>query len=221
MSLTILMDSDSKELIITKRRKIRQGESLVDELYFLVETEIDGMSMEDFTTSLLYLDPANISHMELLTKDPDVYKDKYFRYTMPIDSEFTKMAGDVKMQLSLVHQDAETGDSHVLHSGMIIIPVLSWTDFYAFTPPSSLNAIDAKLLEIDNKIAMMESTSEAYDKARAVDLHLTGDLLQLKNQDGEVFGEGINIVTEYPDDKDPSPGDGEIDIDSSDVTEDG
>lgn len=221
MSLTILMDSNSKELIITKRKKIRQGESLVDELYFLVETEIDGMSMEDFTTSLLYLDPANISHMELLTKEPDTYKDKYFRYTMPIDSEFTKMAGDVKMQLSLVHQDAETGDSHVLHSGMIIIPVLSWTDFYAFTPPSSLNAIDAKLLEIDNKIAMMESTSEAYDKARAVDLHLTGDLLQLKNQDGDVMGSGINIVTEYPDDKDPSPGDGEIDIDSSDVTEDG
>lgn len=221
MSLTILMDSDSKELIITKRRKIRQGESLVDELYFLVETEIDGMSMEDFTTSLLYLDPANISHMELLTKDPDVYKDKYFRYTMPIDSEFTKMAGDVKMQLSLVHQDAETGDSHVLHSGMIIIPVLSWTDFYAFTPPSSLNAIDAKLLEIDNKIAMMESTSEAYDKARAVDLHLTGDLLQLKNQDGEVMGDGIEIAIDYPSEKDPTPGDGELDIDSSDVTEDG
>lgn len=221
MSLTILMDSDSKELIMTKRRKIRQGESLVDELYFLVETEVDGLSMEDFTASLLYLDPANISHMELLTREVDVYKDKYYRYTINIDSEFTKMAGDVKMQLSLVHQDAETGNSHVLHSGMIIVPVLSWTDFYAFTPPSSLSAIDAKLLEIDNKIQMMESTSEAYDKARAVDLHLTGDLLQLKNQDGEVFGEGVTVLSEF-DDKDMNPGDGEIDLDSiENVTEDG
>lgn len=221
MSLTILMDSDSKELIITKRRKIRQGESLVDELYFLVETEIDGLSMEDFTASLLYLDPANISHMELLTRDPDIYKDKYFRYTMPIDSEFTKMAGDVKMQISLVHQEVETDSSYVLHSGMIIIPVLSWTDFYAFTPPSSLNAIDARLLEIDEKIQAMEATSEAYDKARAVDLNLTGDLLQLKNQDGDVMGTGVTVLTEF-DDKDMNPGDGEIDLDSiDDVTEDG
>ena len=215
MSLTILMNSDNKELIKTKQRKIRQGESLVDEMYFLVEQTVDEMSMEDFTCTLLYLDPANISHMELLDRDPELYKETYYRYHLPIDSEFTKMAGQVKLQLSLVHQDSETGYSHVLHSGMIIIPVLSWTDFYAFTPPSSLNAIDAALLQLDNKIQMLTETSEVYEKARAVDLNLDGDLLQLKNSDGNVMGEGVTVLQTYGSDIDDNPNDAEIDLDSS------
>lgn len=214
MSLTIYLEEESKELIITKRRKIRQGESLVDELYFIVPQMMDEVSMEDFTASLLYLDPSNTSHMEILTRDPEIYKDSYYRFTLPVDSEFTKMAGPVKLQLSLVHQDAETGYSHVLHSGMLILQVLSWTDFYAFTPPSSLSAIDQRLLDIDLKIQMINESSEAYDKARAVDLNLDGDLLQLKNQDGNTIGNGVNVLVTYSD-VDNNPKDGEIDLDSS------
>ncbi len=221
MSLTILVDSDTKDLRITKRAKIRQGESLVDKLYFVCETTYDEISLEDFTATLYYIDAANVSHMEVLTRDEELYKDNYYRWTMPANSEFTKMAGKTTMQLSFTHQDTETDSSMVLHTGQITIEVLSWQDYYAFIPDSSLNSLDAKMLELDNKIQALESTSEIYDKARAVDLNLNGDLLQLKNQDGEAFGNGISILTEYPDDKDPNPGDGEINIDSSDTSENG
>lgn len=218
MSLTILMDEETKELRITKRAKIRQGESLVDKLYFLIPISYDEVLLEDFTVTLLYLDPANQSHMEILIREDEIYKDNFYKYHVDADSQFTRMAGEVKLQLSLTHQDTETDSSYVLHSGQITISVLAWSDYYAFVPDSSLSAIDERLLAIDNEIQKMNSTSEAYNKARAVDLNLTGDLLQLKNQDGDTIGDGVNVLVTYSD-VDTNPKDGEIDLDSSDDEE--
>lgn len=220
MSLTLLFDED-KRLKITKRARIRQGESLADMLYILVPIEYSDMSLEDFTATLLYVDPANVAHVEEMVKSDEIYKESYIKYTVPITSEFTKMAGDVVAELTLTKANLETGESYVIHSAPITITVLTWEDYYKFVPATSLNAIDQRILQLDALAKEIESTSEVYDKARVVDLNLNGDLLQLKTNEGTTTGNGVSILVEY-DDKDMNPGDGEIDLDSiDDVTENG
>lgn len=208
--LTLLMKSN-KELIISVPAKIYQRESNVDALQVLTPVTYDEIDLKDFTASIEYIDPANIAHSEILVRDEEVYKNGFYRYQLPVDTSFTNMAGDIKAKLTLTHLDSSTDKEYILHTNEIIITVMTWDDYFAYTPSSQIGVIDAKMLELDNKINMLKSIEIDLDKAMPDDLNLTEDLLQLSVK-GEVIGDGVHILVN-PEEHDGQD-DGEEDIDA-------
>lgn len=215
--MSTILFKENKQLVLTKDTKIRQNENAVDKLEFLIPTTINDIDMVGFSATLLFVDQANVSHMEQLVLSGDtedgLYKDSWYRYILPVTSEFTKMAGTLKMELTLTKYVDETETSYVMHSSELEMSILTWEDYYKFVPATSLNAVDEKLLAIDNELAKMNSIAEFYGKSQAVDLMLTDDTLQLKNSNGEAMGDGVEILVDTSTDPDSNPNDAEIDLD--------
>ena len=195
--MTILMRSD-KQLIITKNTKLYQRESVVDKLEFLIPITYDDIDLRDFSVTLEYVNPGNETKIETLVKDEDLYKDTYLRYTMPVNSEFTYFAGEVKMKLVLTKVDPAESTKYVLHTGEISIVIDTWEDYFKYVPASTLSAIDNRLLEIDNEMEKLKSISDQLSVDMVDDLALTGTLLQVSSH-GVAKGNGVEMITNIED----------------------
>ena len=215
--MSTILFKENKQLVLTKDTKIRQGENAVDKIEFLVPITVNDIDMKGFSATLLFVDQANVSHMEQLVLNGDtedgLYKDNWYRYILPVTSEFTKMAGTIKMEVTLTKYVDETETSYVMHSTELEMNILTWEDYYRFAPATSLNGIDERLLQIDNEIAKMNAIAEIYGNAQAVDLMLTDETLQLKNANGEAMGTGVEILVENSIDSDNNPKDAEVNLD--------
>lgn len=215
--MSTILFKENKQLVLTKDTKIRQGENAVDKIEFLVPTTINDINMQGFTATLLFVDQANVSHMEQLVLSGDtedgLYKDNWYRYILPVTSEFTKMAGTLKMEITLTKYVDETTTSYVMHSSELEMNILTWEDYYRFAPASSLNGIDERLLQIDNELAKMNAIAEIYGNAQAVDLMLDNEKLHLKNANGTAMGEGVEILVDGSIDTDSNPNDAEVNLD--------
>lgn len=216
---TILM-RDDKTLVATSKAQIFQRETMIDNLQFLLPQEYDGKDLSDATVVLKYYDPANIAHMEILTKDEDLYKDKYLRYVLPIDTKITKYAGDVVLHLTVVRMSAE-GDLHeeILHTYDITLTVSPMRDLFEYVGDELLEKIDQKIVDMAAKIkavhkiaATIDQQIDALDKqieelnqvaeeictGKGDDLIVEGSKLKL-SADGEAIGEGVDIPIEAED----------------------
>jgi len=219
--LTVKMLSN-KNLVVTTNSRLYQRESLVDNMQILIPMEYDGINLFDFNATLEYLDPANVAHTESLIADSEVYKDLFIRYTMPLDSKFTYMAGIVIMKLTLTYFDETDNKSYVLRTGELEIEILKLNDYFAYTDDSSLNVIDNKILALQAESDKLAAIAETYAENQVDDLALTGSQLQLTAK-GEKIGEGVEIPTGWIDDQDGSEdgvidlnGDGDSDSDDDD-----
>lgn len=215
--ITVLMQSD-KTLVISEPGKIYQREKLVDKIRFLVPAVYDvngvGMDLTQFTTTLEYVDQANVVQTEALTASEDLYKEKFIEYTLPVDTNVSRYAGDIELRLSLVHFDADTGYNYVLHTGHTKITVSPLSDWYKFVSDESLDAIDQKMSELDSKLTALDEMAGTYAANQVDDLKLTNSLLQVSSK-GTPLGNGVTIITSgNTDDTDTNPTDGELNVNS-------
>lgn len=213
--ITVLMQSD-KTLVISEPGKIYQREKLVDKIRFLVPAVYDvngvGMDLTQFTTTLEYVDQANVVQTEALTASEDLYKEKFIEYTLPVDTNITRYVGDIELRLSLVHFDADTGYNYVLHTGHTKITVSPLSDWYKFVSDESLDAIDQKMSELDSKLTALDEMAGTYAANQVDDLKLTNSLLQVSSK-GTPLGNGVTIITSgNTDDTDTNPTDGELNV---------
>ena len=126
---TIIMNSD-KTLSASITTNIFQKENLVDKIQFLFPAEYNCEDLSDFTATLKWIDQANEAHAETLELDQELYKGK-LRYVLPLDTEFTKFAGIIKLRITLSKIDDVTNDVYVLHTGDIEVSILP-RDEYIF-----------------------------------------------------------------------------------------
>ncbi len=213
--ITVLMQSD-KTLVISEPGKIYQREKLIDKIRFLVPAVYDvngvGMDLTQFTTTLEYVDQANVVQTEVLTASEDLYKENFIEYTLPVDTNVSRYAGDIELRLSLVHFDADTGYNYVLHTGHTKITVSPLSDWYKFVSDESLDAIDQKMSELDSKLTALDEMAGTYAANQVDDLKLTNSLLQVSSK-GTPLGNGVTIITSgNTDDTDTNPTDGELNV---------
>lgn len=118
---TIIMNQD-KTLQATNKVTLYQRDNLVDTMCFLIPSKYENHDLSDFTVILQYTDLANIPHAEILQCNEEMYKNK-LKYTLPIDSDITKYAGDVVLSLTFSKTDIENKKQYVLHTGEISIAI--------------------------------------------------------------------------------------------------
>ena len=117
---TILV-KDDHSLVATQRERIMQRSKLVNKMHFLVPPKYDGLDMSKTTVCLEYLRPVSREYKsEILTCSEELYKD-YLEYVLPFDTDLTKEAGQLELQLTFtcVDMDADGNvNQYVRKEGM-------------------------------------------------------------------------------------------------------
>ena len=164
---TILINNDNT-MEATQKQRIIQRSKLVDEFQFLVLPAYNGFSMADSTVLMEYLKPVSREYKtEILVKSPDMYKE-YLVYKLPLDTEFTKEAGSLEIQLSFIFADIDENGNVIQKVRKIspainveIIPISAWADII---PDNALSPIDQRIIMQSAQIkALDELTARLED----------------------------------------------------------
>ena len=218
--LTIKMLAD-KNLVITTHAKIYQRQSLVDDMQIFVPYLYDDIDLRDFVATIEWVDAANVAHSDTLVADEDLYKDNFIRYTLPLDSKFTYMAGIVVMKLTLTHYDESEEKRYVLRTGELEIEILKLNDYFVYTDDSSLDVITNKIMELQTETDKLAAVSKIYAENLPDDLAMSDSALLQLSVNGSPIGEGVQLAA--PVDEDDGKDDGVIDLDidsdDDDITE--
>lgn len=191
---TILLN-ETNELTTSVRERIMQRSKLVDSLHFLVDPVYKGIDMSDFTVLMEYLLPVSREYKtEILVKSDALYKDK-LEYKLPVDTNLTREAGKVEVQLTFIKVDLTPEGKPVQQvrktspTTITIVPIAAWSDVIA---DSALTALDQRLIQVD---AMLNAANEMNNylsetKADNIILNADDNTIQL-SANGVPIGEAI------------------------------
>lgn len=170
---TIKMNDD-KTLTKTVVTNIYQREKLVDKIQFIVPLMYSDIDLGEFSATLKYVDQTNVTHAENLVKDEEIYKENYYRYVLPVDTNLTKLAGDIEIRLSFNKIDLEENKQYTLHTAPTTITVLPLKDYCSFVPDESLEFVDQIVGTLEAKmeaiIEMTENIMSTEDDLETIDL---------------------------------------------------
>lgn len=175
---TILMNSD-KSLVCTIKTTLYQRDKLVDKLQILIPQTYEDINLSDFMAILKYVDQGNEVHSEILIQDEELYKDSYLRYTLPIDTNLTRFAGDIKLCLTLNKVDMEEMKEYSLNTGETTITIAPLSDYYSFISDKSLSVIDQKVNELNVKLEAIDKMATTYDETKADNIKLDKDTSEI------------------------------------------
>lgn len=180
----VILLTEKKGLLQTRRIRVHQRESLVDKLNFLIPISYEDYDLTSFNVMMEYIAPDLNVYSEVLKRNPEDYEDKdgnktHMIYGLDVNSKLTKLSGDVRILLSLTHMDYEAASddpdaelipkAQVLKSDETILTVLPLRDYYSSVNDESLSTIDRKMLELDQKIQELNETAAQIAEASVVD----------------------------------------------------
>lgn len=187
-----ILFKNNKSLAITHDQRIYQRESNVDLLYFYIPETWNDISLQGYTVSVEYIDPANIAHVEILNIG-ESDKEGYLLFTLPLESKFTYMAGEVTLKLSISNYDQAEEKTYTLKSGELKLTILPLRDYFVYVSDESLSTLDNKILELKTMADELAAVTEQLPTTMPSDLELTDTLLQLTNSEGQAIGNGVEL----------------------------
>ena len=209
---TILMNS-SKELIQTVRINLYQRESMINKIQFLMNATYEDdqtFDLSQFTWTIKYTDPGNVAHAEQLVLDVDLYKDKYLRATLPVDSKFSYMAGDITLRLTGIA--VIDGVTYVLNTNDTTITIQPLRNLYQQDLDPLLDPIDQRIAQVSAQIESLEIISGVYAEDLPTDLEVDVEESKMYLVHDDIrIGHGAHIMTQVADD-DESADDGVFEL---------
>lgn len=193
---TILV-TDSNELVTTVKERIMQRSKLVDNLHFLVDPKYKGIDISEFEVMLEYVLPVSREYKtEILVKSDKLYKDK-LQYTLPFDTNLTKEAGKIEIQLTFVKASLDADGNAIQQvrktskATINIIPITAWSDIIA---DSALGALDQRLIMVDAMINAFDDMIQCIDNTKADNIIYNEDenYIQLTSN-GSLIGDKIAL----------------------------
>lgn len=193
---TILVN-ETNELITSVRERIMQRSKLVDNLHFLVDPAYKGIDMSDFTVMLEYILPVSKEYKsEILSKSDNLYKEK-LEYKLPFDTNLTREAGDVQIQLTFTKLTLNADGNNVQQvrktspTVITILPISAWSDIIA---DSALTALDQRIIQTQAMINQINEVHQYLDDTKADNIVFDKDTntLQLTAR-GNAIGNKITL----------------------------
>lgn len=188
---TILVNDDNT-LIATEKQRIIQRSKLTDTFCFLAPAVYNGKNMENCIALLEYLTPVGREYKtEILVKDEKLYNG-YIQYCLPIDTNFTREAGNIELQLSfiLANITADGVQQQIVRKTsptykVEIIPISAWSDII---PDSALTPIDQRLIKMDAQLQAIADAGEISDR-----LHVDGLAFNTYTNELQLTADGTKI----------------------------
>lgn len=193
---TILINS-TNELITSVRERIMQRSKLVDSLHFLVDPTYKGIDMSDFTVMLEYILPVSREYKtEILVKSDSLYKER-LEYKLPFDTNLTKEAGEVEIQLTFTKLILNPDGTNIQQvrktskTSVTILPISAWSDLIA---DSALTALDQRIIQTQAMINQINEVHQYLDETKADNIIFDKDTntLQLTAR-GNAIGNKITL----------------------------
>lgn len=207
---TILMDQSKFIRITTPNINLFQFENYIDSFQILVPQFYGDIDLRPFAATLQYVDENGNAFLDILEPDEELYKENYIRYTLPITTQITKSAGEIKLQMSFEYVDKEKLIQYSLHTSELTITIHQVKDYYRFSD-SSLAKISKLIGELAEKADYIADATESVAKNTPDDLGIDEEGTLKLSVKGELIGKGVDVATvEKPDDDDII--DGIIDI---------
>ena len=147
-TMTFRMDPQ-KRLVCTTKATIYQNESSVDAISFLLPIKYDELDIGDCIVAIEYVDPTSATQVEILEKDEEPYNEQYYRYTFPITSKFTKVAGDINFVLEII-KAGDNDDNQVLRVGSAAVTIEKWDDYMQYLPDENLSPMEKRVQIIED-----------------------------------------------------------------------
>ena len=209
MVIKLLSD---KSLIMTKKSTLHQRESLVDNIKILIPTPFNDIDMTQLVWVAEYVDPAALTHMEILEPEEDLRDDLFIVLHFPITSKFTYMSGKNLLKLTGTGVDESTEEKYVFKTGEIEIEVEKLNDYFNDISSTDISgAIDQKIAELKAQTDKLAALAEQNSEKMARDLSYTEEgHVNLVDELGAPMGEGIDVLYQKQLD---SKDDGETDLD--------
>lgn len=185
---TFLMNND-KNLVATERINIYQREKLADKMQFIFPKTYEDIDLTSDNTSIIlkYADQERVAQSEYLVKDSELYKDNYVRCELPIDTNITRLAGNLTLHVTIIQIDADAKETKVLHTSEIVLTVLPLKDMYVNVTDKSLEILDQKIIELQASIEAANALNESIDANKADDISYEDNTLQLMSN-GQKIG---------------------------------
>lgn len=150
---TILVNLD-KTLEKTSFRSIYQKESRIDEIQFLIDSDLLGEEIQNYKIILQAILPikdeehnsSTTNKMRYMDLEKDLYKNKY-RTLLPITTTLTEAAGDVTLWL-LIFDMTDTEKIKLLKTSPVIINI---------KPSSSTGSSELEDNDFDNVLTNLQN----------------------------------------------------------------
>lgn len=192
---TILVN-DNHELVATQRERIMQRSKLVDKMHFLVPPNYNDLDMSKTTVCLEYLRPVSREYKsEILTLSEELYKE-HLEYILPIDTDLTKEAGQVELQLTFTCVDMDADGNvkqYVRKTEPTYINIIAIADWSIHMPDDALTAIDQRLIKTDMLVAQLADINAALSDAIPDDLMVGEDNRLYLSQNGKIMETTIGV----------------------------
>lgn len=193
---TILINDDHT-FTHTNIVKIMTRSHMVDTIRFLVNPHYNDLDLAGSNAVLEYVTPISHTYKPILLKpSPELYKGKV-EYLVPVTSDFTTEAGDLKLtinfsDLQIVNDQFVQKVRKVGTTTIKIHESVQWSDYIA---ASNLDNIAQMLLTNQSIVEQNKETMEELNQARVTNLKISEDKkdLYLVNNDDEQVGNKVRI----------------------------
>lgn len=88
-------------LEVTSRETLYRGDHLNQKLTYLLPMQVGDIDIGTAAVYLSYIRADGTADIDLLNRQEDLYKESYYRFTMPITSKLTRYAGPVTTFLTI------------------------------------------------------------------------------------------------------------------------
>lgn len=192
---TVIVGADGS-MVASVVEVITQNSNLAHTLRILAPTEYCGYDVRNFMASLEYKTPESGSvGAETLTASEEEYKE-YVEYLLPIKKAMTTEAGNLVISMSFVaNVESDTGKSDpvVLKTQPADIMITETDGWSGDLPDDTLNAIDEKMLELQEMQGELKNMQDHLNNNKADGLMYEDRELQL-TANGEPIGNSVEVT---------------------------
>jgi hypothetical protein len=171
----VILINDDNTMYGSHKERIMQRSKCVDELVFIVDPIYrNKYDMTDASVLMEYVLPVSREYKtEYLTLSNERYKDCFLQYKLPIDTNLTKEAGTIELQLTFAYADMGANGNIIQRVRKIspttieITPISAWSDLI---PDAALSSLDQRLIKLDASMRAMNDYLDVIDSNKVDNL---------------------------------------------------
>lgn len=156
----IKLDS-GMNLMVTAREALYRGDHLNQKLTYLIPMHVGDIDIGTAAVYLSYIRADGTADIDLLTRQDDLYKESYYRFTMPVTSKLTRYAGPVTTFLTIYAGPYNA--PIIAKSGECILHIQASTNMDDVVTDHNLSLVYSMQKQMEDKIAK-KADSVAYDE---------------------------------------------------------
>lgn len=182
----IILVNDDDTLYGSHKERIMQRQKLVNDLVFIVEPMYKNIyDMTNASVMMEYILPVSREYKsEYLVLSDERYKDCYLQYKLPIDSNLTREAGEIELQLTFAYVEMDANGNCIQRvrktstTTIKVTAISAWSDII---PDSALTALDQRIIMQSAQIRALADLANVIDDNKVDNLvyDSVDDTLQL------------------------------------------